>query len=168
MPKIEINIPEDGVYVEFNCSICRSRYKTLEEAKRCYSVGAGEQIVPSGAIITLNGYDNMCFVVASFKRQPSEHRGGYRLWGFRDTKAGDNSEDEFCGDDLMHVEYVISGQTDTRYYPLPESDEWLRQIANDNYKVNTAIPAFKRAVKFCKAMELEPQYWDGKQFVKAK
>ena len=48
----------------------------------------------------------------------------------------------------MHVEYVISGQTDTRYYPLPESDEWLRQIANDNYKVNTAIPAFKRAVKF--------------------
>jgi len=163
-----IEIPDEGVLVEYGCATCKRWHRKPEEAARCYAVGEGKQIVPSGSIIALNGNDDMCFVVSSFHRQPNEHRGGYRLWGFRDTQAGDNAEDEFCGDDLMHVEYVVAGQTNELYYPLPESDQWLRDIAEQNYKVNTDIPAFKRAVKFAKAMELKPQYWDGKKFVPVK
>lgn len=165
----KIEIPKiEGVDIEFKCSTCRDWHKTREGAQACYKRGIAKQIIPNGSIIALNGYEDMVFVVASFGIRPNQHRGGYRLWGFRDTQAGDNTGDDYCGDDLMHVEYVVSGQTDPRYYPLPENDEWLRDIAEQNYKVNTDIPAFKRAVKFVKAMELTPQYWDGKKFVPVK
>lgn len=158
----------EGVLIDYRCKICRQRFDTPEEAQKCYARGVSEAVVPRGAIVALRGNEDMVFVVASFGVSRNEHGGGYRLWGFRDTKAGDNSEDEYCGDDLLHVAYCISGKADPRYYPLPESDKWLREVAYDNYKVNTKIPAFKRAVQFCKAMELEPQYWDGKKLVKVK
>lgn len=160
IPKIE------GVLIEFRCAICREKHETPEKAEWCFARGIGKQVLPRGAIVALRGNDDMVFVVANFSVQRNQHTGGYRLWGFRDTDAGDNAKDEYCGDELMHVEYVISGKTDQRYYPLPESDKWLRDIAESNYKANTKIPAFKRAVKFCKAMDIVPQYWDGKQLKK--
>ena len=164
---LKVKIPKiEGVLIEFRCETCREWHKTAEEAQACYKRGIATQVVPQGSIIALND-DSMCFVVAEFHLGNYKHGGSYLLWGFRDTQAGDNTGDrEFCGDELMHVEFAMTGDADPRYYPLPESRKWLMEVAESKYTVNTKTPAFARAVAFCKEQGLKPQYWTGSKFKK--
>lgn len=150
----------EGVIVYYHCEICGDRFDTEAKAAECFSYGRLEQVIPTGTILGLHS-EKMVFVVAKFNPHgKNSHNASYLLWGFRDTSAGDSElegENGFCGDEFTAVHHVLSGKKN-RYYSPGE----LRRQAT-YYSANTKIPAFQRAVAFCKRKGIGGKYWDGKR-----
>jgi hypothetical protein len=157
----------EKVINRYHCALCFEAYKTIEEAESCFDKGSYPQVLPVGTIIALSNPNEMCFTVDWFWNKEAPHKnfrsgdshlGGYRLSGFRDTTAGDNTEGG-CGDDFFKITHLLSGRNQ-RYYTKEELADGAKYNA-----VDTSIPAFKRAVEHVRSKGLKPIYWNGSELV---
>lgn len=135
--------------IEYKCSICGSRYSTLDGAEKCESQGKPDFAkAPVGLIVAGSGmYSKIIFAIMGIHLL-NEHTYEFTLWACRDNGAGDSVGTECCSGNGCTV----------RPY-----DENLRNSYSE--PPNTELPAFRRMVCFLKVAGIDPTVWTGKEAV---
>lgn len=116
----------------YECEVCRIRYDTLSEAKRCETKKKVE-LYPIGMIFTM---DDLSMVFAIIKQHPNQlgHHHAYSTWACRDTSVGDNvGSDKYCGIKSWDI-----------IYPPNKKNPAYKRMVKALKKVNIEISDYKR------------------------
>lgn len=129
-----------NVITEYECEVCKARFKTPDAALRCEAQGPGIAY-PTGMIFNnashpTDFYRNMTFAIAKVHVQGHYVDAG--SWACRDNSYGDNLN-ELCS---VEPEGVAE-------YNRPDPNH----------------PTFKRMVDAIRAKGIEPTVWDGAKVV---